>query len=118
MRENPEQLIKDIVVVLVVGIIAILFVRTMVKTTENEKKNNTLFQKINTDSLTIDSLKMKIIHDSLAHIDSLRIAHINSLNNKDNENKKDRDEANAFIKHATDKQLDSLWAVYSPKVSN
>jgi hypothetical protein len=118
MRENREQLTKDIVVILVVGIIAILFVRTMVKTTENEKKNNTLFQKINTDSLTIDSLKMKITHDSLAHIDSLRVAHINYLNNQDNKNKDERDEANALIQYATDKQLDSLWAVYSPKISH
>lgn len=118
MRENREQLTKDIVVILVVGIIAILFVRTMVKTTENEKKNNTLFQKINTDSLTIDSLKMKITHDSLAHIDSLRVAHINYLNNQDNKNKDERDEANALIQYATDKQLDSLWAVCSPKISH
>lgn len=118
MRENREQLIKDVVVILTVGMIAILFVYTMFKATENEKKNTTLFQKINTDSLTIDSLKMKIIHDSLAHIDSLRVAHINYLNNKDNENKNQRNEAHDIVKHATNKQLDSLWSVYSPKISN
>ncbi len=118
MRENREQLTKDIVVILVVGIIAILFVRTMVKTTENEKKNSTLFQKINTDSLTIDSLKMKITHDSLAHIDSLRVAHINYLNNQDNKNKDERNEAHDLVKRASNKQLDSLWAVYSPKINH
>jgi hypothetical protein len=90
----------------------------MFKSTDNEKVNNSLFQKIHTDSLTMDSLKMKITHDSLAHIDSLRVAHIGHLNNQDNENKNERDEAHDVVKHATDKQLDSLWTIYSPKISN
>lgn len=118
MRENQNQLIKDIVLVVVICIIATVFVYCMFKSTDNEKVNNSLFQKIHTDSLTMDSLKMKITHDSLAHVDSLRVAHINYLNNQDNKNKDERDEANALIQYATDKQLDSLWAVYSTKISN
>lgn len=118
MKENQEQLIKDIILVVIICIVATVFVYCMFKATDNEKRNNTLFQKINTDSLTIDSLKMKITHDSLAHIDSLRVAHINHLNNQDNENKNQRDEAHDVVKRATNKQLDSLWAVYSPKISD
>ena len=118
MKENREQLIKDIVIVLAIGAIATLFVYQMAKAGIESVKNSTLHERINTDSLTIDSLKMKITHDSLAHIDSLRVAHIKYLNKKDNENKKQRDKTNALIQYATDKQLDSLWSVYSPKISN
>ena len=118
MRENQNQLIKDIVLVIVICIIATVFVYCMFKSTDNEKKYNTLFQKIHTDSLTMDSLKMKITHDSLAHIDSLRVAHINYLNNQDNKNKNESNEAHDLVKRATNKQLDSLWSVYSPKINH
>lgn len=118
MKENQEQLIKDILIVLIMCIVGTAFVYCIFKATDNEQKYNKVLQKINTDSLTIDSLKMKITHDSLAHIDSLRVAKINRLKNQDNENKNQRDEAHDVVKRATNKQLDSLWAIYSPKISN
>lgn len=118
MRENKNQLIKDIFLVVLICIVATVFVYQIAKSGMQGTTNIKLLEKIHTDSLTMDSLKMKITHDSLAHIDSLRVAHINYLNNQDNKNKDERDEANALIQYATDKQLDSLWAVYSPKISN
>jgi hypothetical protein len=118
MKENKEQLIKDIIIVLIICIVATVFVVQIAKSGIQESKNIRLIERINTDSLTIDSLKIKITHDSLAHIDSLRVAHINRLKNKDDENKKHSNKDRNIILHATDQQLDSMWSIYSPKISN
>lgn len=118
MKENQEQLLKDIIVILITIIIGTAFVYCIFKASDNGEKYNKVLQKINTDSLTIDSLKVKILHDSLAHVDSLRVARIKSLNNQDNENKNQRNQAHDIVKHATDEQLDSLWSIYSPKINH
>ena len=118
MRENREQLLKDIIVLLITFIVGTTFVYCVFKASDNGDKYNKVLKKISTDSLTIDSLKMKITHDSLAHVDSLRVAHINYLNNQDNKNKNESNEAHDLVKRATDKQLDSLWSVYSPKINH
>lgn len=118
MKENQEQLLKDILLVVLMLFVGTAFVYCIYRATDNEQKYNKVLQKINTDSLTIDSLKVKILHDSLAHVDSLRVARIKSLNNQDNENKNQRNQAHDIVKRATNKQLDSLWSVYSPKISH
>ena len=118
MKENQEQLLKDIFLVVLMLVVGTAFVYCIYRATDNEQKYNKVLQKINTDSLTIDSLKMKVLHDSLAHVDSLRIIHIRSLNKKDDENKNQRNQAHDIVKRATDKQLDSLWSIYSPKINH
>ena len=118
MRENRNQLIKDILLVVIICVVATLLVFEMCRVSSLEIESNKLKEKISLDSLTQDSLEMKILHDSLAHVDSLRVIHIKHLKDKDNENKNQRDQDVNTIKHATDKQLDSLWSIYSPKISN
>jgi cell division protein FtsL len=118
MRENQNQLIKDILLVVIICVVATLLVFEMCRVSSLEIESNKLKEKISLDSLTQDSLEMKILHDSLAHVDSLRVIHIKHLKDKDNENKNQRDQDVNTIKHATDKQLDSLWSIYSPKISN
>jgi hypothetical protein len=117
-QEKQDQLIKDILAVVIICIIATLFVFEMSKLNTLEINSNKLKHKISLDSLTVDSLKMKMLHDSLVYVDSLRAANIRRLKDKDNENKNQRDQDVNTIKRASNKQLDSLWSIYSPKISN
>lgn len=117
-QQKQNQLIKDIFLVVIICIVATVFVYEMCKSSTLEMQNHKLKDKISLDSLTKDSLEMKMIHDSLVYVDSLRAANIRRLKDKDNENKNQRDQDVNTIKHATDKQLDSLWSIYSPKISN
>ncbi len=117
-REKQEQLIKDILAVFIICIVATLFVYEMYRVSTLEIHTNQLKKKISLDSLTVDSLKMKMLHDSLVYVDSLRAANIRRLKDKDNENKNQRDQDVNIIKRASNKQLDSLWSIYSPKISN
>ncbi len=118
MRENQNQLIKDILIVAIICIVATLFVYEMSRVSTLEIHTNQLKQKISADSLTQDSLEMKILHDSLAHVDSLRVLHIKHLKDLDNANNDQRNQDIDIIKRASNKQLDSLWSIYSPKISN
>ncbi len=118
MKENPNQLIKDILIVIIICVVATVFVFEMYKASSFEIQTNKLKEKISLDSLTQDSLEMKILHDSLAHVDSLRVIHIKHLKDLDNANKDERDQDINIIKHASNEQLDSLWSIYSPKISN
>ena len=118
MRENRNQLIKDILLVTIICIVATVFVFEMCRVSSLEIESTKLKEKISLDSLTQDSLEMKLLHDSLAHVDSLRVLHIKYLKDKDNENKNQRDQDVNIIKHASDEQLDSMWSIYSPKISN
>jgi hypothetical protein len=118
MKENPNRLIKDILIVIIICIAATLFVYEMSRVSTLEIHTNQLKQKISADSLTQDSLEMKILHDSLAHVDSLRVIHIKHLKDLDNANKDERDQDINIIKRASNEQLDSLWSIYSPKISN
>ena len=118
MRENQKRLIKDILVVVIICIVATLFVYEMSRVNTVEIHTNKLKEKISLDSLTQDSLEMKILHDSLAHVDSLRVLHIKHLKDLDNENKDQRDQDINIIKRASNEQLDSMWSIYSPKISN
>jgi cell division protein FtsL len=118
MRENQNRLIKDILVVVIICAVATLLVYEMCRVSSLEIHTNQLKEKISLDSLTQDSLEMKILHDSLAHVDSLRVLHIKHLKDLDNENKDQRDQDINIIKHASNEQLDSMWSIYSPKISN
>jgi hypothetical protein len=117
-REKQEQLIKDVLAVFIICIVATLFVYEMSRVRTLEIHTNQLKEKISLDSLTQDSLEMKILHDSLAHVDSLRVIHIKHLKDLDNANKDERDQDINIIKRASNEQLDSLWSIYSPKISN
>ena len=118
MTQEKREEIKEISILVLLVVVATIFVYTVFSYGKGGNSNYKYLYKIHTDSLTIDSLKVKITHDSLAHLDSLRVLHIKSLKKKDDENKNQRNQAHAIVKYATDKQLDSLWSIYSPKVNN
>jgi hypothetical protein len=117
-QQKKEQLLKDILLVAIICIVATVFVYEMYRVSTLEIHTNQLKQKISADSLTQDSLEMKILHDSLAHIDSLRVLHIKHLKDLDNANNGQRNQDINIIKRASNKQLDSMWSIYSPKISN
>lgn len=118
MTEETRYQIKEIVILVLIAIVGTVFMYEIVCCGKDHKDAVTYKSKLSADSLTIDSLKMKITHDSLAHVDSLRALHIKKLNNKDDANKKKRDDDHAIVKYATDEQLDSLWSIYSPKINH
>ena len=118
MTQEKQDLIKELTILVLLVIMTTVFMYFLVTYGKEEQSKYKYTNKIYTDSLTIDSLKMKITHDSLAYVDSLRIANINRLNKKDDENKNQRNQAHDIVKRATDKQLDSLWSVYSPKINH
>jgi len=67
------------------------------------------------DSIVIDSLKFKILQDSLYLVDIQRVNHINTINKQDDKDKGNRDIVIAIIPNATDEQRDRIWTAYSPK---
>jgi hypothetical protein len=118
MTEETREQIKDISILVLLVVIATIFVFSIATYGKDEQSKYRYIDKIHADSLTIDSLKMKITHDSLIYADSLRMLHIKRLKKKDDGNKTQRDKDLALVKYATDKQLDSLWSVYSPKINH
>lgn len=118
MTQEKQDLIKELVILVLLVVLTTVFMYFLVTYGKEEQFKYKYLNKIHTDSLTIDSLKMKITHDSLAHIDSLRVANIKRLKKKDDGNKNQRDKDLAIVKYATDKQLDSLWTIYSPKINH
>ena len=118
MTQEKQDLIKEIVILVLLVVMTTVFMYFLVTYGKEEQSKYKYLNKIHTDSLTIDSLKIKITHDSLAHIDSLRVANIKRLKKKDDGNKNQRDKDLAIVKYATDKQLDSLWTIYSPKINH
>jgi hypothetical protein len=67
------------------------------------------------DSLMIDSLKFKVLQDSLQIVDIQRVNHINDTNKQDDKDKSNHDLVIAIIPNADDEQRNRIWAAYSPK---
>ena len=72
MTEETQYQIKEIVILVLIAIVGTVFMYEIVCCGKDHKDAVTYKSKLSADSLTIDSLKMKITHDSLAHVDSLR----------------------------------------------
>jgi hypothetical protein len=66
-------------------------------------------------AMEIDSLKFKMLQDSLKIVDLQRINRINVINQQDKQDKDERDQAMDLIPTADDKQRDQLWTTYTPK---
>ena len=108
--------IAVIVVILIVGItMAILLYKNKVKDLKIEDLKRQAYSESVRDSIVIDSLKFKILQDSLHIVDIQRVNHINNINQQDNEDKGKHDLVIAIIPTASDEQRDRMWAAYTPK---
>lgn len=114
-----KKLYSDIAVavalVSIVTFIAILQYKNKVKDLNIEDLKRQAYADDVRDSILVDSLKLKILQDSLHIVDIQRVNSINTINKKDDKDKGDRDILIAIIPNANDEQRDRIWAAYSPK---
>ena len=114
-----KKLYKDIAVavalVSIVTFIAILQYKNKVKDLKIEDLKRQAYAGDVRDSILVDSLKLKILQDSLEIVDIQRVNSINTINKQDGKDKGDRDIIIAIIPRADDEQRDRIWAAYSPK---
>jgi hypothetical protein len=114
-----KKLYKEIALVVVVVIIAIFIAILQYKNKVKELKIEDLKRQAYADdvrdSILVDSLKLKILQDSLDIVDIQRVNSINTINKQDDKDKSNRDIVIAIIPNATDEQRDRIWATYSPK---
>jgi len=122
MPMTPRQLKRlysDIAVavalVIIVASIAILQYKNKVKDLKIEDLKRQSYADDVRDSILVDSLKLKILQDSLEIVDIQRVNSINTINKQDGKDKGDRDILIAIIPNANDEQRDRIWAAYSPK---
>jgi hypothetical protein len=118
-RQQMKKLYSEIAVLVVIliigGSIGLLMYKNKVKEHKIEELKRKAYANDVRDSIIIDSLKFKILQDSLHIVDIQRVNHINTINQQDNEDKGNRDIVIAIIPNATDEQRDRIWAAYSPK---
>ena len=114
-----KKLYSDIAVavalVSIVAFIAILQYKNKVKDLKIEDLKRQAYADDVRDSILVDSLKLKILQDSLEIVDIQRVNSINTINKQDGKDKGDRDILIAIIPNANDEQRDRIWAAYSPK---
>ena len=104
-----------VVLVIIVVSIAILQYKNKIKDLKIEDLKRQAYAGDVRDSILMDSLKLKILQDSLHIVDIQRVNSINTINKKDDKDKGDRDILIAIIPNANDEQRDRIWAAYSPK---
>ena len=122
MPMTPRQLKKlysevavAVALVAIVAFIAILQYKNKVKDLKIEDLKRQAYADDVRDSILVDSLKLKILQDSLHIVDIQRVNSINTINKQDDKDKGNRDIVIAIIPNATDEQRDRIWAAYSPK---
>ena len=108
--------IAILVLILIIGFtIGILTYKNKIKDLKIEDLKRKNYAVQTRDIIIIDSLKFKMLQDSLYIVDLQRINRINDLNKQDNEDKGNRDIVIAIIPNASDEQRDRIWATYTPK---
>jgi len=122
MPMTPRQLKRlysdiavAVVLVIIVVSIAILQYKNKVKDLKIEDLKRQAYAGDIRDSILVDSLKLKILQDSLEIVDIQRVNSINTINKQDGKDKGDRDILIAIIPNANDEQRNRIWAAYSPK---
>jgi hypothetical protein len=118
-RQQMKKLYSEIAVLVVIliigGSIGLLMYKNKVKEYKIEELKRKAYADDVRDSIIIDSLKFKILQDSLHIVDIQRVNRINQINKEDDKDKGSRDIVIAIIPNANDEQRDRIWAAYSPK---
>jgi hypothetical protein len=95
--------------------ISVLMYKVKMSTLAIEELKQKAFGAETKHAMEIDSLKFKMLQDSLKIVDLQRINRINVINQQDKQDKDERDQVIAIIPTADDKQRDQLWTTYTPK---
>ena len=115
LKKLYSEIAVAVALVAIVAFIVILQYKNKVKDLKIEDLKRQAYDGDVRDSILVDSLKLKILQDSLAIVDIQRVNSINTINKKDDKDKGDRDILIAIIPNASDEQRDRIWAAYSPK---
>ena len=115
LKKLYSEIAVAVALVAIVAFIAILQYKNKVKDLKIEDLKRQAYADDVRDSILVDSLKLKILQDSLHIVDIQRVNSINTINKKDDKDKGDRDILIAIIPNANDEQRDRIWAAYSPK---
>jgi hypothetical protein len=114
-----KKLYSDIALLVIILIVSttigLLIYKNKVKDINIEELKRKSYANDVRDSVIIDSLKFKILQDSLHIVDIQRVNRINQINKEDGKDKGSRDIVIAIIPNANDEQRDRIWAAYSPK---
>lgn len=124
MKINPnlqrlKQLRNELIIIgLIVILVIVAFIgyyrkQSNLKVIEELKRKS--YAADTRHAMEIDSLKFKLLQDSLDIVDLQRVHTINHINQQDDKDKGNRDIVIAIIPNATDEQRDRIWAAYSPK---
>ena len=109
-----EIIILSIILAVVLWISVLIYKVKAMKSSIDDLKAKS-FAADTRHAMQIDSLKFKLIQDSLKIVDLQRINRINVINQQDKQDKDERDQTIALIPTADDKQRDQLWTTYTPK---
>lgn len=115
MKKLYSEIAVLVLVIIVALTIGVLMYKNKVKDVKIEDLKRKAYADDIRDSIIIDSLKFKILQDSLHIVDIQRVNRINTINNQDDKDKGNRDIVIAIIPNATDEQRDRIWTAYSPK---
>ena len=115
LKRLYNEIAVAVVLVIIVVSIAILQYQNKVKDLKIEDLKRQSYADDIRDSILIDSLKFKILQDSLHIVDIQRVNYINDTKKQDGKDKGNRDLVIAIIPNANDEQRNRIWATYSPK---
>ena len=115
MKKLYSEIAVIVMILIVTLTIGVLMYKNKVKDFKIEDLKRQAYAGDIRDSIVIDSLKFKILQDSLHIVDIQRVNYINNLNNQDDKDKGNRDIVIAIIPNASDEQRDRIWTAYSPK---
>ena len=119
LDKKMKKLLSEILVlsaILAIAIwIAVLLYKVKMSASAIEELKQKAFGAETKHAMEIDSLKFKMLQDSLKIVDLQRINRINVINQQDKQDKDERDQVIAIIPTADDKQRDQLWTTYTPK---
>ena len=115
MRKLYSEIAVLVIVIIVAISIGLLMYKNKVKDLQIEDLKRKSYTDAVRDSIVIDSLKFKILQDSLHIVDIQRVNRINQINKEDDKDKGSRDIVIAIIPNANDEQRDRIWTAYSPK---
>lgn len=115
MKKLYSELAVLVIVVIVAISIGLLMYKNKVKDLQIEELKRKSYADDIRDSIIIDSLKFKILQDSLHIVDIQRVNYINTINQQDDKDKGNRDIVIAIIPNANDEQRNRIWTAYSPK---
>jgi hypothetical protein len=115
MKKLYSEIAVIVMILIVTLTIGVLMYKNKVKDFKIEDLKRQAYADDVRDSIIIDSLKFKILQDSLHIVDIQRVNRINQINKEDDKDKGSRDIVIAIIPNANDEQRDRIWAAYSPK---